>query len=158
MTWSVSLRGWLSQKKLNFGPFLCVGKLSWIETSFYGFSLNSVFQEDSTKTDSVKQQEATSPCLVDENGETRRTGYAHNDFYRRSQSRSSIVMPKCMPKSILYKSSCQFRVSHMIDRVCRILFPALFAFVNILYWGLVASNWSLSFSHTSIYLNWCFTL
>ncbi len=89
--------------------------------------------------DVVKQQEATSPCLVDENGETRRTGYAHNDLNRRS--RSSIILPmKCIRKSVLYESSCQFSLSHMIDRVCRVLFPVLFAFVNIMYWGLLASH------------------
>jgi hypothetical protein len=88
--------------------------------------------------DSVKQQEATSPCLIDENGETRRTGYAHNDLHRRS--RNSLVLPKCISKSVMYKSNCQISWSYMIDRVCRILFPVLFAFVNIMYWGLLASN------------------
>lgn len=84
------------------------------------------------------KQEATSPCLVDENGDTRRTGYAHNDLYRRSHG--SIVLPKCFTRAALYNSRCNFSVSHMIDRVCRVLFPVLFAFVNIMYWGLLATH------------------
>ena len=107
--------------------------LVWLILTFY-----STFKEDSIKTDSIKQTEATSPCLVDENGETRRTAYAHNVLYRRS--RNSIVLPKCMTKSFMYRSSCQMPLSHMIDRVCRILFPVLFAFVNIVYWGMLATH------------------
>lgn len=84
--------------------------------------------------DALKQQEATSPCLVDENGETRslRIAFAHNDLYRRS--RSSDVLPKCIPKSAVYNSNRRFSLSEMIDRVCRILFPVSFGFMNILYW------------------------
>jgi hypothetical protein len=35
------------------------------------------------KMDALKQQEATSPCLVDENGETRslRIAFAHNNLH-----------------------------------------------------------------------------
>ena len=93
--------------------------------------------------DAMKQQDATSPCLVDENGDTRsmRTAFAHNDLYRR-RSRNSVALPKCMPTSAVYKSNCRFSLSQMIDRVCRILFPVTFAFVNILYWGLLAMNWT----------------
>ena len=90
--------------------------------------------------DALKQQEATSPCLVDENGETRslRIAFAHNDLYHRS--RSSVVLPKCIPKSVVYTSNCKFSLSHMIDKVCRILFPVSFGFMNFLYWYLLTSN------------------
>ena len=88
--------------------------------------------------DALKQQEATSPCLVDENGETRslRIAFAHNDLYHRS--RNSVALPKCIPKSAVYKSNCHFSLSQMVDRVCRILFPVSFGFMNILYWFLLS--------------------
>ena len=123
----------LSNRKIHFNLQLStVNLFLLILSAFY-----SAFQEDSSKTDSIKQAEATSPCLVEENSETRRSAYAHNVVYRRS--RSSIVLPKCMSKSFLYRSNCQMPLSHMIDRVCRILFPVLFAFVNIVYWGMLVT-------------------
>ena len=90
------------------------------------------------KMDALKQQEATSPCLVDENGETRslRIAFAHNNLHCRS--RNSVVLPKCLPKSAAFASNCKYTLSQMIDRVCRILFPVSFAFMNILYWYLLA--------------------
>lgn len=96
-----------------------------------------LIQEDSVKMDALKQQEAISPCLVDENGETRsqRMAFAHNDLSHRK--RSSVALPKCLPKSAVYSPNCKFSLSHMIDRVCRIFFPVSFGFMNILYWYLL---------------------
>ena len=87
--------------------------------------------------DALKQQEATSPCLVDENGETRslRIAFAHNDLHRCNRNSTT---PKCVPRSARYKSECRFSLSRMIDRVCRVLFPVCFAIMNMLYWYLSA--------------------
>ena len=83
--------------------------------------------------DALKQQEATSPCLVDENGETRslRIAFAHNNLHRGNRNS---VTPKCIPSSVGYKSSCRFSISNMIDRTCRILFPVCFILMNMIYW------------------------
>ena len=86
--------------------------------------------------DALKQQEATSPCLVDENGETRslRIAFAHNNLHHGNRNS---VTPKCLPTSLAYKSNCRLSLSHMIDKSCRILFPVGFGLMNIIYWYLL---------------------
>ncbi|XP_046846289.1 glycine receptor subunit beta-like isoform X4 [Xenia sp. Carnegie-2017] len=103
---------------------------------FKSYKPNNLTRENSKKVEAMKQQEATSPCLVDENGETRSLymAFANNDLHYACCN--SFLMNKCPQTAAIHNTDCS--LSHMIDRVCRVLFPVSFLFMNVLYWSLLA--------------------
>ncbi|XP_046846290.1 gamma-aminobutyric acid receptor subunit beta-2-like isoform X5 [Xenia sp. Carnegie-2017] len=99
---------------------------------------NNLTRENSKKVEAMKQQEPTSPCLVDENGETRSLylAFAKNDLHFACCN--SFLFNKCPQKAAIPNTNRKFSLSHIIDRVCRVFFPVSFLFMNVLYWSLLA--------------------